>query len=108
MYVARILYPVEVLGPRRRIGIWFDGCCHFCKGCSNPELWKIDLKYKTDLRQVKRLIKSIENQHEIDGFTLTGGDPMFQPEALREILPELSKISDDILMYTGYEYGFVM
>lgn len=29
---------------------------------------------------------------------------MNQPAALRELLPELAKISDDILMYTGYEY----
>ena len=40
MYVARILYPVKVLGPGNRIGIWVSGCNHRCKGCSNPELWK--------------------------------------------------------------------
>ena len=104
MYIARILYPVKVLGPGNRVGIWFDGCDHFCKGCSNPELWRTDAKYKTNLKQVMRLIRSIESQHEIEGFTITGGDPMNQPAALRELLPELSKISDDILMYTGYEY----
>lgn len=36
MYVARILYPVEVLGPGKRVGIWFSGCPSKCKGCSNP------------------------------------------------------------------------
>lgn len=36
MYVAGILYPVEVLGPGKRIGIWFSGCLSKCKGCSNP------------------------------------------------------------------------
>lgn len=104
MYIARILYPVKVLGPGNRVGIWFDGCDHHCIGCSNPELWEIDEKYKTDIKQVMRLIGSIKAQYEIDGFTLTGGDPMKQPSALRVLLPELVKITDDILIYTGFDY----
>lgn len=36
MYIARILYPVEVLGPGKRIGIWFCGCPRRCEGCSQP------------------------------------------------------------------------
>ena len=39
MNVARILFPVQVLGPGNRIGIWLCGCNRACKGCSNPELW---------------------------------------------------------------------
>lgn len=105
MYIARILYPIKVLGPGNRVGIWFDGCNHCCKGCSNPELWNTDEKYKTNLKSVKHLINSISIQETVDGFTLTGGDPLFQPDALRELLPVLTEISDDILMYTGYDYG---
>ena len=40
IYVARILYPVKVLGPGNRVGIWLAGCDHKCLGCSNPELWE--------------------------------------------------------------------
>lgn len=104
MYIARILYPVKVLGPGNRVGIWFDGCYHYCKGCSNPELWDFHERYKTDISQVMRLIRSIESQNEIDGFTITGGDPLIQADALRELLPELTVISDDILLYTGFDY----
>lgn len=50
MYVARILYPVMVLGPGKRIGIWFVGCRHQCKGCSNPELWETAEKYQITLQ----------------------------------------------------------
>lgn len=104
MYIARILYPVKVLGPGNRVGIWFDGCDFHCKGCSNPELWDIDEKYKTDIKQVMHLIRSIDDLCTIDGFTLTGGDPIRQPTALRELLPELVKITDDVLLYTGSDY----
>ena len=102
MYIARILYPVEVLGPGKRIGIWFDGCGHRCPGCSNPELWEPQERYAVTLPSVMNLIHLITDRHPVDGFTLTGGDPFYQPEALRELLKELTPISHDILVYTGY------
>lgn len=107
MYIARILYPVKVLGPGNRIGIWFDGCNHKCKGCSNPELWEFKEKYKTDLSVVMNLINRIVSEYPIDGFTITGGDPFFQPASLFILVKELSKIHDDILIYTGYDYEYI-
>lgn len=107
MYVARILYPVRVLGPGERVGIWFSGCEHGCKGCSNPELWFQEERYKVSKTTVMNLIESIAREHRIDGFTLTGGDPFFQPEELRELLPELLKYSSDILCYSGYDESFL-
>ena len=103
MYVARILYPVEVLGPGKRIGIWFCGCKHKCKGCSNPELWQKHEKYKIDINDLMILIHQISDTNTVDGFTITGGDPMEQSDKLMELLSKLKHISDDILVYTGYE-----
>ena len=108
MYVARILYPVNVLGPGKRIGIWFNGCQHYCPGCSNPELWTPQERYSTTLETLLNLIGQVCNTQQVDGFTLTGGDPFAQPDALAQLLPELSKISDDILVYTGFEYDEVL
>ena len=102
MYIARILYPVEVLGPGKRIGIWFDGCEHHCRGCSNPELWERQERYRVDAGAVLKMIRMIAGENPVDGFTLTGGDPFLQPEALEELLDPLRKISEDILVYTGY------
>ncbi len=104
MNVARILFPISVLGPGDRIGIWFAGCEHHCPGCSNPELWEQNPRYQTDLSSVMKLIRLISAQSTVDGITITGGDPFFQPDALRELLPELKKIVKDILVYTGYSY----
>lgn len=102
MYVARILYPVKVLGPGNRIGVWFCGCPRRCDGCSNPELWEFQDRYKTSLATVISLIEKIAQGHSVDGFTITGGDPFFQPDALSHLLEQIKKISDDILVYTGY------
>ncbi|MBQ9008491.1 MAG: 4Fe-4S cluster-binding domain-containing protein [Clostridia bacterium] len=104
MYIARILYPVEVLGPGKRIGIWFDGCRHHCRGCSNPELWEQQERYRVSGENVLEMIRLIAGENPVEGFTLTGGDPFLQPEALAELLPALSQISGDILVYTGYLY----
>ncbi len=102
MYVARILYPVEVLGPGKRVGIWFSGCSHRCKGCCNPELWEMDKNYATTLSVVMDLIEKIASKHPVDGFTITGGDPLHQKEDFLSLTEQCKKISTDILLYTGY------
>ena len=108
MYIARILYPVNVLGPGKRIGIWFNGCNHHCLGCSNPELWAPQERYKTTLETLMRLVERICKNQTVDGFTLTGGDPFAQASALQQVLPELKKYSNDILVYTGFDYEEVL
>lgn len=102
MYIARILYPVKVLGPGDRIGIWFCGCNHYCKGCSNPELWELQDKYKASVDDVMVLINKIAEEHPVDGFTITGGDPFMQYEDLLLLIKDLREINDDIFVYTGY------
>lgn len=102
MNVARILYPVEVLGPGKRVGIWVCGCRRSCKGCSNPELWDQRPEYEATVDDIMALVSRIAESHEIDGFTISGGEPMDQPEALSQLLPQLSEYSKDILAYTGY------
>ena len=101
MYIARILYPVKVLGPGNRIGIWFAGCHHRCKGCSNPELWKVDEKYFVTIEQVEKLIRNVAVEHEIDGFTITGGDPVEQADELTNLL---TRIADIVSVLIDGEY----
>lgn len=103
MYVARVLYPVEVLGPGKRVGIWFCGCPRRCKGCSNPELWEFKERYKTTPETIYKLINELSKQHEIEGFTLTGGDPIFQAEDMQNLISLIKGISNDIIVYTGYK-----
>jgi len=102
MYVARVLYPVEVLGPGQRVGIWFCGCPRRCNGCSNPELWEFNKRYLTTPKRIYELIEKLSVDYPIDGFTITGGDPMYQAKELQQLITLIQKISDDILVYTGY------
>lgn len=102
MNVARILYPVEVLGPGKRVGIWVCGCGRGCRGCSNPELWVQKPEYEVAVEDIMDLIGRIAEDHVIDGFTISGGEPMDQPKGLSQLLPRLAGVSKDILVYTGY------
>ena len=103
MNVARILYPVQVLGPGNRVGIWICGCSRACKGCSNPELWVQKPGYEISPSKVCTLIQKVATSHTIDGFTISGGEPMNQTASLVELIGLISGISDDILIYTGYQ-----
>lgn len=102
MYVARLLYPVEVLGPGKRIGIWFCGCPHGCHGCCNPELWEFQEKYATSLDTILQLIQKIVQDYPVDGFTITGGEPFFQKEELLALTTACFSTNEDILVYSGY------
>ncbi|TEB07770.1 anaerobic ribonucleotide reductase-activating protein [Pelotomaculum schinkii] len=102
MNVARILYPVKVLGPGNRIGIWLCGCSRECAGCSNPELWHMRDEYEISVSQLLNLITEIANNRYVDGFTITGGEPMDQSQELAVFIKYIKKISDDILIYSGY------
>ena len=103
MYIERIIYPVLVLGIGKRIGIWLQGCPHKCQGCINPELWEQQEKNNISVKKIIDNIQKICDEREVDGFTITGGDPFFQAEELSYFLSELVKFSKEILVYTGYQ-----
>ena len=102
MNIARILYPVKVLGPGNRIGIWMCGCARGCKGCSNPELWRQRPEYEITPEKAFMLIQAISSANVVDGFTITGGEPLDQAEELAKLIQLVKPVSDDILVYSGY------
>ncbi len=66
-------------------------------------MWEFQEKYKTSLEAILTLIDTIAKEHQVDGFTITGGDPMYQAADLQKLIMHLCKLSSDILVYTGYE-----
>lgn len=105
MRIARILYPVTVLGPGKRIAIWVAGCAKRCKGCANPELWDSTAYPELELSTLKNAIDSLIEKAggHIDGVTISGGEPFDQPEALLEFVEYLEEKTEDILIFSGYK-----
>lgn len=104
LYVARVLYPVRVLGPGARVGIWLSGCDKRCEGCLSPELQTRSEDQRTSVATLLSLIERIAAQYPIDGFTISGGEPFLQGESLALLLSELCAFSEDVLVYTGRLY----
>ncbi len=102
MFTARILYPVEVLGPGKRIGLWISGCSRKCAGCSNPALWERKIEQDIPVERLSALLHRLALDHPVDGITITGGEPMDQAEEVSRLLPLLQDVTEDVLMYSGY------
>ena len=98
--LGRMYYPVRSLGPGNRVGIWMNGCNRACTGCISPELQIYDSSKEITVGDIMLMIHQIEAP--IDGFTISGGEPFLNPNALNSLVQSLVSISDDILIFTGY------
>lgn len=86
-------------GPGIRTVLWTQGCPHHCKGCHNQQTWALDGGLLVDVEDVKLSLNELQGQ---DGITLSGGDPVFQPEACTEIAKHAKSIGLSVWCYTGY------
>lgn len=101
MFVKRMYYPVRVLGPGKRVGIWVAGCNRRCPGCMSPELQTTSGCNDLSVEEIGALLKSI--REPIDGVTISGGEPFLQAKELCELVRLIrSRVTEDILVYTGY------
>lgn len=92
-------------GEGRRVTLFVSGCEHGCKGCHNAESWNPEAGLPVDAEMVGRIIADLK---DADGFTLSGGDPLFPANrtAVRELLYLIKKKypDKDVWMWTGYKY----
>lgn len=84
-----------------RTVIWTQGCSHNCKGCHNPETHSFEDGFLIDVENLKKELLEVKHQ---DGITLSGGDPMFQPEPVLEIAKFCKAHNLNIWCYTGFTF----
>lgn len=90
-----------------RVVLFVSGCSHKCKGCHNPQSWDANVGKPFDDTTKEYLFKAIDKE-EIDGLTLSGGDPLFRGN--RSDITKLCKEfkekfpNKNIWLYTGYLY----
>jgi anaerobic ribonucleoside-triphosphate reductase activating protein len=98
--LSRLHFPVTALGPGKRIGIWFQGCSIRCPGCISADTWAAT-RGETTLELVLEQIRAW--LPHADGFTISGGEPFEQPDALVALLHGLRDMSaSSILVYSGH------
>lgn len=90
----------SVLGPGTRTAIWLQGCKKRCKGCMSPDSRPLD---GGRLIPIARVIDEIISLNDIEGITISGGEPFLQADALCALLQEIRKTSSlGVIIYTGY------
>jgi anaerobic ribonucleoside-triphosphate reductase activating protein len=91
-----------VNGPGNRYMIHLQGCNLGCKNCFNPESWSFKTKNLVSVESLAN--KILENN--VDGLTISGGEPFLQSESLLHFLQYLHSsempFPKGILIYSGY------
>ena len=88
-------------GPGRRAVVWFQGCSLACPGCFNPHTHSSTGGYEASTQQLAGDILS--RRESLEGVTLSGGEPLEQPEALLDLLQRLSGTGLSTLLFTGLD-----
>lgn len=102
MRVLDIIAGTSVDGPGLRTSIYFAGCTHQCPECHNPQSWDPSGGREMSVDEIVEIVE--ENGFDV---TLTGGDPLFQAEAILPLARELRRRGYGIWCYTGYHYETV-
>ena len=93
---------MQVLGPGKRMEIWLHGCQRRCPGCiiethNREEEPMLSLS-------VNVLMNYLSEDAEIEGVTISGGEPFLQADALLCFSKLLHEKHFGIILYSGYTY----
>ncbi len=92
----------RVNGPGNRFTLWTQGCSKGCSDCFNPETWSNKNNISLTPLEIFEHIKELD----IDGVTITGGDPLEQEEELLLLLKLLDtlSLSKGVILFSGFTY----
>ncbi|NLW17550.1 MAG: anaerobic ribonucleoside-triphosphate reductase activating protein [Firmicutes bacterium] len=86
-------------GEGLRAVVYFQGCPHHCPGCHNPESHDPRGGYVAETEEVLEVLCS---NPLIDGITLSGGEPLLQPEAALALAQGARERGKSVWVYTGF------
>lgn len=85
-------------GPGLRLAVFMQGCPYDCPGCQNPQTHDPMGGREADTEEVREKLK---RNPLLDGLTLSGGEPLMQPEAARELAAMAKEMGLNVWCYTG-------
>lgn len=97
--VHKFLPSTMAEGPGKRACIWVQGCSIHCPGCLVPQTWPPNGGKNI---HVKKIARTILNNHDIEGVTFAGGEPFDQAKPLTYLAKILKSFDLSILTFTGY------
>jgi anaerobic ribonucleoside-triphosphate reductase activating protein len=103
LFVASTVSSCRTLGPGKRGVIWVSGCSRKCPGCIAAPIQNI---YSGTAIGVEELAQEILSWSDIEGITLSGGEPFEQAGVLADLcdrLRERSKLT--IMSFSGFTFA---
>ena len=99
--ISRVAARTTVLGPGVRAVIWVHGCPLRCAGCIAPEDLPFDGGERRTVGDLAAWLNGLPA--EVEGLTLSGGEPMAQAGALAELVGLIRRERDwSVMAYTGF------
>lgn len=89
----------EVNGPGRRLVLWLQGCHFACPECFNPEFHDASKGIRLSCADIVELITAAP---DIEGVTLSGGEPLLQVQSLLPLLRWIKAEGFTLVCYSGY------
>lgn len=92
-------------GPGARFVVWLQGCSLGCPGCFNPTTH--DAAAGTEISD-DDVIAQLRSTSGIEGVTLSGGEPLQQPDAAIAILDAARELGLSTLAFSGYSIDEIL
>lgn len=97
--ILKIIRGTTVDGPGFRTSVYFAGCSHRCQGCHNPQSWDFDGGEEMGIDDIMKVVR----EEDFD-VTLSGGDPLYQPEFVKELVGRIKAEGHTVWIYTGFTW----
>jgi len=100
--IAQICPETYALGPGKRFVVWVQGCPFDCAGCIAPD-W-IPIR-EAQIVPVRELVDRILATEDLEGITISGGEPMLQASCLARLLSEVRTVRPDLsaIAFSGFK-----
>lgn len=90
----------RALGPFLRFALWVQGCPLRCPGCMTPDALSFDGGRLVPIESLAAEILAVD---EIEGLTISGGEPFAQAAGLAALMGRLRGRRDlGLILYSGY------
>jgi anaerobic ribonucleoside-triphosphate reductase activating protein len=99
--IHHVLFSSQANGPGKRAVVWLQGCSFRCPGCFNTVLQNPAGGHEMPISMLAENL--IAHKTEIEGITVSGGEPIEQIEPLIKLFSIIKKKTQfSVLLFSGH------